>query len=275
MSIIIPSPGRSMNFSELLDAVREHPHAVTIPAEWAQGRACFGGLMAALQFEAMRAAVPGDRPVRSLAITFVGPPASNVPIRFEVEVLREGKAVSQVLGRATQGGQVMTLMQGSFGAPRPSTIAVTARPAPIFLPVEQVPAFTFDEEVMPAYMRFMDVRWALGGVPFSNTPSPAIGGYARLKDVEQAPLTEAHVLALVDTWPPALLPYLSRPAPGSSLTWTIEFVQPLPAMTTHDWTQYEAVIEHALDGYGHTAAALWAPDGALVAISRQTVTVFE
>ena len=61
-----------MRFSDLLDAVRRQPQ-LTIPAEWGQGRASFGGLVAALQFEAMRAKVPADRPVRSLAITFVGP----------------------------------------------------------------------------------------------------------------------------------------------------------------------------------------------------------
>lgn len=37
-----------MTFSELIDALRRDPHSVTIPAEWSQGRACFGGLMAAL-----------------------------------------------------------------------------------------------------------------------------------------------------------------------------------------------------------------------------------
>jgi acyl-CoA thioesterase len=37
---------------------------------------------------------------------------------------------------------------------------------------------------------------------------------------------------------------------------------------------YRAVIEHARDGYGHTASALWSPQGELIAISRQTVTVF-
>jgi acyl-CoA thioesterase len=263
-----------MNFSELLDAVRDNPASVTIPHVWSQGRSCFGGLMAALQFEAMRAKVPADRPIRSLAITFVGPPAAEVPIRFEVDVLREGKAVSQVLGRATQNGEVMTLIQGSFGAPRESSIAVSALPAPTFKPVSELADFPFIPGVMPDYLRFIQMRWALGGIPFSNTPSPAIGGYARLRDAGLEALTEAHVLALVDTWPPALLPHLSKPAPGSSLTWTIEFVQPMPELTTHDWMQYRAVIEHAGDGYGHTAAALWAPDGQLVAISRQTVTVF-
>jgi acyl-CoA thioesterase len=263
-----------MKFSELIDAVRSNPLAVTIPAEWGQGRASFGGLMAALQYEAMRARVADDRPVRSLAITFVGPAALGVPIAFEVEVLREGKAVSQVLGRATQNGQVMTLIQGSFGAPRESVISVEADPAPALKPLEQCQQLPFISGVMPDYLRFMDMRWGLGGMPFSNTPSPAIGGYVRFRDVEEEPAGVAHVLALVDTWPPALLPHLSKPAPGSSLTWTIEFVQPMPGLSTHDWCLYKAVIEHARDGYGHTAAMLWSPSGELIAMSRQTVTVF-
>lgn len=264
-----------MNFSDLINAVRDKPQSVTIPAQWSQGRACFGGLMVALQYEAMRARVPQDRPVRSLAITFVGPAEPDTPISFEVEILREGKAVSQVLGRAVQNGQVRTLMQGSFGAARESVIAVEAEPAPDLRAVERCPELPFVSGAMPEYLRFMELRWALGGLPFSNTPSPAIGGYVRFRSVgEPRPVTEAHILGMVDTWPPALLPHLSKPAPGSSLTWTIEFVQPQPALNTHHWCSYRAVIEHARDGYGHTAAMLWTPDGQLVAISRQTVTVF-
>lgn len=263
-----------MTFSELIDAVQRQPLAVTIPPEWGQGRASFGGLMAALQYEAMRANVPSDRPVRSLAITFVGPAEPGVPIAFEVEVLREGKAVSQVLGRAVQNGQVMTLIQGSFGAARESSIAVQADPAPTLKPVDECPQLPFISGMMPEYLRFMDLRWALGGMPFSNTPSSAIGGYVRFREIETGTLNVAHLLALVDTWPPALLPHLRKPAPGSSLTWTIEFVQPLPQVSSHDWCSYKAVIEHARDGYGHTAAMLWSPRGELMAISRQTVTVF-
>ncbi len=263
-----------MNFSELLNAVRNNPQSVTIPAAWSQGRSCFGGLMAALQFEAMRAKVPVDRAIRSLSICFVGPAATEVPISFEVEVLREGKAVTQVLGRAVQNGETMTLIQGSFGASRASMVAVQADPAPLFNPVDAIPPFPFIAGIMPEYLRFMDMRWALGGLPFSNTRSEAVGGYARLRDVEEETLTEAHLLAIVDAWPPAVLPHLNKPAPASSLSWTIEFVQPLPEMTTHDWTQYRALIEHARDGYGHVPAAVWTPKGELLAISRQTVTVF-
>ena len=86
------------------------------------------------------------------------------------------------------------------------------------------------------------------------------------------------LLALVDAWPPVSLTLLNQPAPASSLTWTIEFIQPhqgaeTKALTT-DWWSYLASIEHAADGYHHIEAKLWQPDGQLAAISRQTVTVF-
>ncbi|OLF52421.1 acyl-CoA thioesterase [Pseudomonas chlororaphis] len=264
-----------MRFCDLLDAVRSSPLELSIPAEWAQGRACFGGLVAALQYEAMRAKVPAERPVRSLAITFVGPVTPDVPIRFEVDVLREGKAVSQVLGRAVQDGQVVTLVQGSFGASRSSAVTVDAEEAPAMKHWDECPELPYVAGVMPEFMRHLAMRWGIGGMPFSGNKSRDMGGWVRLRgDVKEEPVTEAHILALVDAWPPALLPHLTSPAPGSTLTWTIEFVQPLLALSTLDWCKYRVNIEHARDGYGHAAAALWSADGRLIALSRQTVTIF-
>ena len=112
-------------------------------------------------------------------------------------------------------------------------------------------------------------------MPFSNNQSRHMGGWVRLRDHDaQEALQEAHLLALVDAWPPAVLPHLKAPAAGSSLTWTIEFVQPFPALSSEDWCLYQAEVEHARDGYGHIAAGLWSPSGELIALSRQTVTVF-
>ncbi|WP_416770119.1 acyl-CoA thioesterase [Pseudomonas sp. RHF3.3-3] len=264
-----------MRFSDLLEGVRRDPQALVIPAEWGQGRASFGGLVVALQYEAMRARVPADRPVRSLAVTFVGPVEPGVPVSFEVEVLREGKAVSQVLGRALQNGQVVTLVQGSFGASRESAVAMAAEPAPDMKHWDQCQELPYVKGVTPEFMQHLAMRWAVGGFPFTGNTSREMGGWVRLRgDVEQEPLNEAHLLALVDAWPPALLPHLKKLAAGSTLTWTIEFVQPLLELDTLDWCKYLAVIEHARDGYGHVAAALWSPDDRLIALSRQTVTVF-
>lgn len=264
-----------MTFFELLQAVRSNPSAVVIPPMWGQGRASFGGLVAALAFEAMRAKVPEGRPVRSLAITFVGPVASGVPVSFEAEVLREGRSVSQMCLRAMQDGQVMTLVQGSFGAARPSAIDVPALPGPQMPAVEQCHELSYIESVTPEFTRYLAMRWGVGGMPFTNNKSRQMGGWVRLRGGHEAQvLSEAHLLALVDAWPPAVLQHMQSPVPGSSLTWTIEFVQPLQPLSSEDWCQYLADIEHARDGYGHVAAGLWSAKGELIALSRQTVTVF-
>lgn len=263
-----------MNLTELLDAVRDDPGAITIPAHWAQGRTCFGGLMVALLYEAMRGRLGDDRPLRSLVATFVAPPAAETPIAFEVEVVRQGKSVSHMLGRALQDGEITTLAQASFGAARESRIEVSALPAPALPPMENATPLPYIPGVTPECFRHFDLRWALGGMPFTGTASREVGGYVQLREPGSEVLDVTRLLALADAWPPAVLPHLTRPTPGSSLTWTIEFVHPLPVLRGDDYLRYRAVIEHARDGYGHTAATLWSPSGELVAISRQTVTVF-
>lgn len=264
-----------MTFTELLAAVRNGADTVVIPSLWAQGRASFGGLAGALVYQAMRNQVAPGRAVRSLAITFVGPITPDVPVSFEVEVLREGKAVSQVMGRAVQNGQVMTLMQGSFGAARESIISVDALPAPQIKAPEECQELPYIAGVTPEFIRFLAMRWGIGGMPYTGNQDREMGGWVQLRgETQVSVIDEAHILALVDAWPPALLPQLSSPAPGSSLTWTIEFVQPVAELTTDDWCLYRAQIEYARDGYGHVAAQLWTSTGQLIAISRQTVAVF-
>ncbi|MHB8821116.1 MAG: acyl-CoA thioesterase, partial [Pseudomonadaceae bacterium] len=185
-----------MTLSELLRGVREHPQQLTIPATWGQGRAGFGGLVAALVYEAMRAKVPQDRVLRSLAITFVAPLALDKPASFEVEVLREGKAVSQMLGRAVQDGQVVTIVQGSFGAARESAVTVAAEAAPTMPAAEACQALPCVPGVTPEFTRYLEMRWGIGGLPFSGNTSREMGGWVRLRgEVEREPMSEAHLLA--------------------------------------------------------------------------------
>jgi acyl-CoA thioesterase len=84
----------------------------------------------------------------------------------------------------------------------------------------------------------------------------------------------ADLLALVDSWPPTVLPVLAAPAPASSMTWTVEFMPDAVSGSGQQWWQYLAQSEFAAEGYVHSRARLWDETGKLVAISRQTVTVF-
>jgi len=62
-------------FATLLDLAEKTTASspLTVPEDWMQGRAGYGGLIGALALKAMRALVPEERKVRSLQIAFVGP----------------------------------------------------------------------------------------------------------------------------------------------------------------------------------------------------------
>lgn len=264
-----------MNFSELIQAVRRDPSSVVVPASWGQGRATFGGLVVALAYEAMLAVVEAGRPLRSIGVSFVGPLAPEQPASFSARLLREGKAVSQVQVEVRQGEQVVTLVQASFGVARASAVAVEALPAAGMKGPEESQELPYIRNVTPEFTRYIAMRWAVGGLPFSSNKSRQMGGWMRFRDEpEGEPMEVSHLLALLDSWPPALLPHLGTPAMASSLTWTAEFLQPLPQQGSGDWCRYLAEIEEARDGYGHVAARMWSADGQLLAISRQMVTVF-
>ncbi|PKM22203.1 MAG: acyl-CoA thioesterase II [Gammaproteobacteria bacterium HGW-Gammaproteobacteria-14] len=259
------------NIVELMDK----QGLVNIPTGWTQGRAVFGGLIAALMYRALEQCIGEPLPVRSLTVSFVAPAVAG-DLLCEAEVLRRGKSVTQGQCRALQNGQVVAVLLASFGAARTSLVAVEPSLPPVFKAPDECFSLPFIEGMTPEFTRHYAFRWGHGAMPFSGADRADIGGWIRPQESDQ-PVSVAELLGLVDAWPPAVLPMLKVPAPASSLTWTIEFVgdihshtQGLPA----GWWQYLAETEYAADGYVHTRARLWDQAGALVAISRQTVTVF-
>src|SRR5690606_1627691 len=104
---------------------------MVIPPDWAQGRAAFGGVVAALMFDDMQRKVTPGRPMRSLQVSFVGPVTPGKPFRIVSELLREGKSASQALGRIIQGDATCVVACASFGADRESAVQVGGHyPAP-------------------------------------------------------------------------------------------------------------------------------------------------
>ncbi|MCH8499740.1 MAG: thioesterase family protein [Marinobacter sp.] len=260
-----------MHFDQLLEL--NASDTLIIPGSWGQGRATFGGLVAALVFGRMSRAVPAGRPMRALQVSFVGPVAPDQPVTIDVKVLREGKAVSQVEGRLLQAGQVQLVVLGSFGAGRDSAVALAGPDAVAMASPAQCQALPYLPGVTPEFVKHIDMRWGLGALPFTGKGGRQMGGWMRFREPPEA-LRDEHLVALVDAWPPAVLPLLRQPAPASSLSWSLEVVHPRPALAADGWLRYLASIDQAGEGYGHTQATIWSEQGELVALSRQTVTVF-
>ena len=261
-----------MTFDDLLD-VSVAEGSVTIPTTWSQGRATFGGLTAALVFNRMVSVVAGGRPMRSMQVSFVGPVKPEAPAIVSAEILREGKAVSQAMGKIVQDGQPQLVAFASFGGDRESVVSVEQQPAPEAPAPEDCKSLLYIKDVTPEFTQYIEMRWAFGNMPFSGQGGREMGGWMQFREPPQA-LTDAHIVALVDAWPPALLPHLKTPAPASSLSWALDIMHPRPKIEPGDWLLYRATIDQAGAGYGHTQAGIWTSRGELVATSRQTVTVF-
>ncbi|MBT41068.1 MAG: acyl-CoA thioesterase [Idiomarina sp.] len=263
-----------MQLHQTLALIEDNKNNQTIelPEGWAQGRAFFGGFSAALAAQFLLQQFPADYHLRSFAISFVAPAAPGAAT-LSYRVLRQGSSVLQVAVELLQNDQVMLAGLASMGKARSSMVNVSGETAPDLKTVNDGPGLP-DAEIVPEFAKHYDYRITSGGMPFSGQPGRTFGGWVRFKH-EQQQLTTAAIISLVDAWPPAVLPHLNKPAPASSLTWTIEFPnRDLSPFNTHDWFQYEAFIEHAADGYGHSRAGLWSEQGELLAISRQSFTVF-
>lgn len=255
----------------LFEALRHHD-AITIPPGWTQGRANYGGLVAALLYARMAGVLGAARALRSATVSFVGPVATG-PATVTARVLREGKSVVQMEAHLEQDGQVMAAMLASFGAARESALAVDEAPAPLFPAPDACAAWPDIPGLTPEFARHFDFRQAQGGAPFTGSAKGEMGGWMRLKDARDG-LDYADLFLLIDAWPPAVLPMVRGVAPGSTMCWTLEPIRLPAGKTGRDWWQYLATTDYFHDGYGHCGARIWDDEGRLVAISRQTVVVF-
>ena len=247
---------------------------IEVPEQWGQGRAVFGGMASALALAHLVTELPAQIPLRSVSVSFVAPLNAG-PATVSRRILRQGKSVVQAMVEITQQGQVALVLLASFGVERPSAYKIASETAPAFAEKALVMP---KQGPVPEFTRHFDYQIKRGVMPFSGGSSTELGGLIRFAEGHSTAAGVLELLALVDAWPPVSLTLLNQPAPASSLTWTIEFIQPhqgaeAKAQTT-DWWSYLASIEHGADGYHHIEARLWQPDGQLAAISRQTVTVF-
>ncbi len=262
-----------MQFSEILASIRFDGSVgtVTVSDDWAQGRATYGGLVAAVGNEVIRKLVPAERRLRSLQTTFIGP-ASAATWRIEAEVLRVGKAVTLARCDIIDADQVAATLVGVYGGPRPS--AVEARPpaARAAREVDAINEVRFQPGLVPNFVQHFGVRWAEGAKPFSSSARTRSQAFIRHRDT--AALTESHVIGLIDCIPSPALSMFKERAPASSLVWTAEFFEHRFDFSPERWWRIDTDIDAATSGYVNQTGMLLDPEGTPVALTRQLVAVF-
>jgi len=265
-----------MNFDDYLQQVNQQD-TLEIHPSWGQGRTTFGGLSAALILHRIEQGLDDGQVLRSLNVSFCGPLNTAEPFTLSSQSIRVGKSVAHYQGQTVQQDQVTTLVNACFGRERESDIEVKLPPVSCGTPGSGQ-AMPFIKGITPEFTQHINFTYVEGGLPFTNNKHNVIRGWMRFNDGERA-LSNAHLVALIDAWPPTLLQKLKSPAPCASVTWSIEMVTPLSQLPQlpggSDWLWYEADIRQAHDGYGHTEARIYTADGVLLALSRQLVVVYD
>jgi acyl-CoA thioesterase len=262
-----------MQFSEILSSLAadaDSQFRITVSEDWGQGRATFGGLIAAAGNEAMRRLVPADRPLRSLQTTFVAPAEAGT-WSLHARVLRVGRAVTLAHCDVLAGNQVVAIQVGVYGLARQSIVSITPPVPPSPRKLEEINEMRFTPERSPPFLQHFAHRWALGAKPFSGTRSKSI---CFIRHRDPSPVSESHVVALVDCIPTPAMSMMTAPAPTSSLVWNLEFLEHELGFEAEQWWRIDTDIDAAREGYVNQTGLLVDPQGRPVALSRQVVAIF-
>lgn len=243
-----------------------------VSEDWTQGRTAFGGLQAAMALTAMRKLVPAHIPLRVLQVTFIGPVVVG-DVAVHARVLRTGKSVTHAEARLMSGGEIGCLVVGVFGSERESSLKVDNTVYPELPAADSLKNMPLFPGITPRFLEHCALRWARSTPPFSGASEAHTGIYIRLDE----PVTsDAHMVALCDIIPTPALSMLKKPAPASSLTWTLELLRNDYTETSAEpgWWLMDAEVTRGEGGYLSQTALLWDAQRRPVALSRQTVTVF-
>jgi acyl-CoA thioesterase len=251
-------------------AVGDGVWRATISDQWAVPRGPNGGYIAALMLRAMLGAVDDEaRAPRSLTLHYLRPPRPGDQATIETTIERAGRTLTTVSARLVQDDRPMVLALGAFAADFP-TVADYATPAPAEIGTPPAELHTLDAApgVPPIALRTA-MAPLFGPAPMSGGDEALVGGWLRL-----AQPREADALALAfyaDAWLPSPFSRLTAPAPAPTIDLTIHFRTrlPHPGMAPEDPVLARFRSTTSAGGFFEEDGELWAPDGTLLAQSRQ------
>lgn len=243
-------------------------HSIETPENWMQGRTLLGGVTAALQVHAARRSFPDLPPLRSAQFNFVGPATDD--LTFTPTLLRRGRNSAVVSVDCTNPAGVAARALLTFAAARDSAVRHDDRPAP------NVPDPAECENYrQPGFRRAggfpdnFELR-KVGGARPMDGGTPEIFVWSRL--VEDAGVSpELLMLLLGDGIPPAAMVLYPERRPVSTMTWAVDYFQPLDRT---GWHLLQSFSEQAADGYSLQGTDIWDTAGRRVATARQVVALF-
>lgn len=124
----------------------------------------------------------------------------------------------------------------------------------------------------PNFMEHFEGHLAGGQFPFSGHTPPEMLVWIRHKD-NTPPADLVRLIAAADALPPTSFAAFDQAVPISTMTWTIDVLEPDLRNETGWWLIHN-VAETICDGYSTQTMLVWSPDGRAVLSARQNVAIF-
>ena len=256
--------------TSLLERMRFDGSTATafVSQDWLQGRATFGGLLAALCLEAANRAFGDLPPLRSAQFAFMGPAGGEITLT--PSMLRRGKSVSFAgVDLASDAGLAARAILG-FGAPRASATLHCSIPAPPVPPPDRCGPFYGDTK--PVFSQHFEYKHAGGPKPLSGASDPEILVWLRHNDA-RAGASLPLLVALADAPPVAALTLVETFSPISTMTWMLDVLTDPPADDGR-WFLVRTRADTVRDGYSSHAINVWTACGHPILAGRQNVAIF-
>jgi acyl-CoA thioesterase len=221
--------------------------------------------MAILMRGLMLAVDDDRRQPRSLTVYFLRPPQAG-PVVVSPVVERAGRSLTTAGVRLEQEGQLLALGLAALSQPWPGR-SFDEAPMPDVEPptARDEPAPAPPGAPRPAFRALLTMQQRFGAPLFSGADRSEVGGWLGL--LEERPVDPLTVLVLADAWFPAPWPRFEALVPAPTIEMTVYFRTPLPLPDSLLLGRFQT--RAVRDGFFDESGELWAPDGTLVAQSRQ------
>jgi acyl-CoA thioesterase len=244
--------------------------AATIAPGWRAGRGPHGGYLAAMLLRALTAVVDDpERTPRSLTIHYTRAPDPG-PIEIRTTVERAGRSLSTLSARMEQAGRTTALALAAFSVPWHAPNA-NELPIPELAPPDEERISTPKLfKGAPEFTHHLVMQPRVGAVPFAGSGAPMrIGGWIGLP--EERPVDALSLALFCDAWFPPSFIALDSPAISPTIDLTIHFRQSMSACDCDPAALCLSVFDTRLlhDGLFEEDGVIWAPDGTVLAQSRQ------
>jgi acyl-CoA thioesterase len=259
----------SFTASTHLDHVDGSRFTGSVPYQWQGPSGANGGFTAALVVRAVEAAVGGEVPVRSVTLHYL----RTVPVggvELAVDVVRQGRTVTSAAVEVSAGGKQVALALAQLAPPRPggerseTSATMPAVPAPEEVEVLE-PVLPFPLPIVSS----VDMRVIDGDRLLQAGDVAEVSAWARTLDED--PVDREWLAQVADLLPPSLFAVVAEPFPPLTLDLTIHFRQAAPDrfVKPGGWELCRCTSNLSSDGYWVEDGMIWAPDGTVLAQSRQ------